>query len=90
MKRLIRVLIGALSPGDLKGVWILITLLLFSTSCFSQQPRKGKILEQKILSKSIEGNPGGEDPSRSVTIYLPPGYEAGNQRYPVIYFLHGL
>jgi len=89
MKRLIRVLIGALSPGDLKGVWILITLLLFSTSCFSQQPRKGKILEQKILSKSIEGNPGGEDPSRSVTIYLPPGYEAGYQRYPVIYFLHG-
>lgn len=26
---------------------------------------------------------------RSVTIYLPPGYETTGQRYPVIYFLHG-
>ncbi|MFZ1721629.1 MAG: alpha/beta hydrolase-fold protein [Microgenomates group bacterium] len=24
------------------------------------------------------------------TVYLPPGYEASNQRYPVIYYLHGI
>src|SRR5688572_14621527 len=26
----------------------------------------------------------------SYLIYLPPGYETGDQRYPVIYWLHGL
>src|SRR5687768_11505467 len=26
----------------------------------------------------------------SYLIYLPPGYEKGEQRYPVIYWLHGL
>ncbi len=89
MKILVQVLNGALRLSDIKRAWVLISILFFSISCFSQQPRKGKILEQKILSKSVEGNPGGEDPSRSVTIYLPPGYDAGDQRYPVIYFLHG-
>jgi S-formylglutathione hydrolase FrmB len=89
MKILVRHLNGALRRLDIKRVSVLIFLLALSIICFPQQSRKGKILEQKILSKSIEGNPGGEDPSRSVTIYLPPGYEADGQRYPVIYFLHG-
>lgn len=86
---LIRYLNGALKALDMKRVSILIFLLAVSISCFPQQSRKGKVLEQKILSKSIQGNPGGEDPSRSVTVYLPPGYDAGTYRYPVIYFLHG-
>ncbi|HLF79115.1 MAG TPA: alpha/beta hydrolase-fold protein [Dehalococcoidia bacterium] len=28
--------------------------------------------------------------SLPATVYLPPGYEAGDQRYPVLYMLHGL
>lgn len=27
---------------------------------------------------------------RRMTIYTPPGYEAGNKRYPVLYLLHGM
>ena len=31
----------------------------------------------------------GENPTRAVSIYLPPGYDQSNESYPVIYFLHG-
>ena len=31
----------------------------------------------------------GENATRAISVYLPPGYDAGDQRYPVIYFLHG-
>lgn len=66
-----------------------IFLLLITFGGQSQDNKKGKIIEQKFISASVQGNHGGEDPLRSVTIYLPPGYDAGNQRYPAIYFLHG-
>lgn len=49
----------------------------------------GRIVTRKIFSKAIENNPAGENPLRQLTIYLPPGYEAGKMHYPVIYFLHG-
>ena len=42
-----------------------------------------------MLAASIQNNPAHEDPQRSVTVYLPPGYTTGKQSYPVIYFLHG-
>ena len=71
MKILVQVLNGALSLSDIKRAWILISILFFSINCFSQQSRKGEILEQKIHSKSIEGNPGGEDPLRSVSTCRP-------------------
>ncbi len=48
------------------------------------------IVETKmLLAPSLQNNKGGEDPNRRLTIYLPPGYEKSNKRYPVIYFLHG-
>jgi len=28
--------------------------------------------------------------TRRITIYTPPGYETGNQKYPVLYLLHGM
>ncbi|WP_191906506.1 alpha/beta hydrolase [Hymenobacter baengnokdamensis] len=41
-------------------------------------------------SKLLRGNPGGENPRRRVSVYLPAGYEASpGQRYPVLYYLHG-
>ncbi len=66
-----------------------IFLLLITFGSYGQHNKAGKVIEQKILAASIQGNHGGEDPLCSVTIYLPPGYETGNQRYPTIYFLHG-
>jgi enterochelin esterase-like enzyme len=60
-------------------------LLLISITAFSQ----GKIVTQTFSAPSLTLNKGGEDPNRRLTIYLPPGYEKGTTRYPVLYFLHG-
>lgn len=65
----------------------LSTSLFFSKALFAQI-KKGKIVVVKIESKALE-NTGGENPIRSVSIYLPPNYEASNSRYPVVYYLHG-
>lgn len=52
------------------------------------QERKGKVVVDHLYSASLE-NPGGEDPTRRVTVYLPPGYGKSTDRYPVLYYLHG-
>ncbi len=56
-------------------------------SLTAQNP-SGKVVVDHLYSELLE-NPGGENPTRRVTIYLPPGYEESNKRYPVIYYLHG-
>ena len=51
---------------------------------------KGTVQRIKVHGKSLEGNLEGDSPDRDVTIYLPPGYDGHrNQRYPVMYLLHG-
>lgn len=65
-------------------------LLVFIQTIFLSQGQnsKGKIIVEKINSPSLQ-NTGGEDPIRSVTVYLPPGYDHTTNRYPVIYYLPG-
>jgi pimeloyl-ACP methyl ester carboxylesterase len=48
----------------------------------------GTIVYDSVYSNSLE-NKFGENPTRKLTVYLPPGYEQSGKRYPVIYFLHG-
>jgi len=44
----------------------------------------------KVHGTSLEGNLEGDDVDREVIVFLPPGYAADrNQRYPVVYALHG-
>ncbi|MHB8874221.1 MAG: alpha/beta hydrolase, partial [Myxococcaceae bacterium] len=50
---------------------------------------KGSVQIREIHSPSLEGNPLGDSPRRATPVYLPPGYEGGTERYPVVYFLHG-
>jgi S-formylglutathione hydrolase len=51
---------------------------------------KGTVERIKVHGKSLEGNLEGDSPDRDVSVYLPPGYDANrNQRYPVVYLLHG-
>ncbi|WP_289037338.1 alpha/beta hydrolase-fold protein [uncultured Zobellia sp.] len=69
-----------------------IILLLFGTLLtinfgFAQFP-EGKVVVKKLYSELLE-NPGGENPTRRLSIYLPPGYQESEERYPVIYYLHG-
>ncbi|HEY5463739.1 MAG TPA: alpha/beta hydrolase-fold protein [Hanamia sp.] len=66
----------------------LLTLITIA-SLFAQNS-KGTVVYEKFLAPSIQGNPGGEDAMRRLTIYLPPGYYQSKQHYPVIYFLHGM
>ena len=63
--------------------------VLVTISSFSQDNKNGVIVDRKFLSTSIQTNAGGEDPMRSISIYLPPGYNETKDRYPTIYFLHG-
>ncbi|MDO9373691.1 MAG: alpha/beta hydrolase-fold protein [Bacteroidota bacterium] len=56
----------------------------------SQVVPEGKILSQSFLAASLRNNTGGEEATRNISIYLPPGYDQGTERYPVIYFLHGV
>lgn len=42
---------------------------------------RGRVLERQFDSNIFEG-------PQSVEVYLPPGYDDGNQRYPVVYY-HG-
>ncbi|MCU1336413.1 MAG: esterase [Bryobacterales bacterium] len=52
--------------------------------------RPGSMEKIVIHGKSLEGNLEGDTPDRDVFVYLPPSYAKNrNQRYPVVYFLHG-
>ena len=63
------------------------TALLFAET--KPQP-KGTVQRIQVHGKSLEGNLEGDSPDRDVTVYLPPGYNVNrNQRYPVVYLLHG-
>lgn len=50
---------------------------------------QGRLEKARVHSPSLAGNLQGNDATRDVHVYLPPGYGEGNRRYPVIYFLHG-
>ena len=44
----------------------------------------------KVHGKSLDGNLEGDSADRDVFVYLPPSYVSNrNQRYPVVYLLHG-
>jgi S-formylglutathione hydrolase len=52
--------------------------------------KKGTVEHIKVHGKALEGNLEGDSPDRDVFVYLPPSYAANrNQRYPVVYLLHG-
>lgn len=71
----------------IKALSILFTSLLLTLSTLAQE---GKIIIQKIQAPSIQNNKGGENPLRQISVYVPPGYSGSKQRYPTIYFLHGV
>jgi pimeloyl-ACP methyl ester carboxylesterase len=53
-------------------------------------PPAGRVVVTHLDSKLLRGNPGGENPRRRVSVYLPAGYDTNPQkRYPVVYYLHG-
>jgi len=70
---------------------LLFTALRWATAApVAAQAAKGQVVVTYLNSKLLRGNPGGENPRRRVSVYLPAGYEANpTRRYPVLYYLHG-
>jgi S-formylglutathione hydrolase FrmB len=67
-----------------------IALLCAAAASVSAQPQPGKVERVVVHGKALEGNLEGDSPDRDVAVYLPPSYGAArNQRYPVVYMLHG-
>ncbi len=72
----------------MKKTILYIILFCFTTTTWSQELLTGTLIKDSLYSKNLE-NTFGENPKRSVSVYLPPNYENSDKRYPVIYFLHG-
>jgi S-formylglutathione hydrolase len=52
--------------------------------------KKGSVEKVSVQGAALQGNLEGDAAARDVFIYLPPGYSTNrNQRYPVVYLLHG-
>ncbi|MCI0606843.1 esterase family protein [bacterium] len=52
---------------------------------------EGRIVREILHSVSLEKTVTQESPDRSISIYLPPGYDKSpSQRFPVVYLLHGI
>ena len=69
-----------------KLLLILLFISGFSKVCFSQTTSEIRV--DSVYSEYLE-NDFGEATTRKISIYLPPGYQESETRYPVIYFLHG-
>ena len=52
--------------------------------------QRSTVLLHHIDSEILQNTKTGLNPRRSVSIYLPPGYETSEDAYAVVYFLHGL
>jgi S-formylglutathione hydrolase len=50
----------------------------------------GRIEENRITSKALENNLLGDPATREFEVYLPPDYDTGGKRYPVVFVLHGM
>jgi len=62
----------------------------FHLAAQTPTPPAGRVVVTYLDSKLLRGNPGGENPRRRVSVYLPAGYDTSPQkRYPVVYYLHG-
>jgi len=67
-----------------------LALALPAITYAAAAPRAGRLVTEPVHGASLEHTVTGESADRSVTVYLPPGYDVSKKRYPVIYLLHGI
>lgn len=69
---------------------LLLTLGGCAVNAASEQAEQGSYERIEVPGPSLAGNLTGDDSTRHVSIYLPPGYSQNSAtRYPVLYLLHG-
>jgi pimeloyl-ACP methyl ester carboxylesterase len=67
-----------------KRLFLCLVLALFATPPALAQ---SQVVTTQLRSASLANSPIGISPVRTVSVYLPEGYEQGEERYPVIYYL---
>jgi len=72
----------------MKKTFLFVVFSFIVLTVYGQTVLSGSVVTDSLYSKNLE-NDFGENPTRSVSVYLPPNYETSNKKYPVIYFLHG-
>ena len=64
---------------------------LFLVACLLlSMDARAEIRSLELDSRALAGNKTGDPAVQKIAVYLPPGYESGSTRYPVIYLLHGI
>ena len=67
---------------------ILILVATLLVHAFQGGSLAGTLVRDSLTADALQ-NGSGESTTRRVWVYLPAGYERGEERYPVIYYLHG-
>src|SRR5829696_1228476 len=56
----------------------------------SSDRSRGRFEGVTIESDALRGNPLGDPHERPLWVYLPPGYERSDRRYPAVYVIQGM
>jgi hypothetical protein len=76
---------------NMLGVSFVFLILLAFVSCPSAFAQEGRLVREKVHGPALEKTVTGESADRTVSVYLPPSYDASpRRRYPVVYLLHGI
>lgn len=73
-----------------KAIFQFAIFICMYTNTIAQTLKKGKVVTRHINSQILKENRIGLDTNRSISVYLPPGYEESKRSYPVIYYFHSL
>ena len=72
-------------------LYLLVILTCFlSTHALSQATEPGTVITKRLASTVLRDNLIGLDTSRSIQVYLPPGYADADRAYPVVYYCHSI
>lgn len=71
-------------------IFFVIIICIDTISANAQESKKGKVVTRHIVSRILKENKIGLDSNRSISVYLPPGYDQTKKSYPVIYYFHSL
>ncbi|WP_205164647.1 MULTISPECIES: alpha/beta hydrolase [Arenibacter] len=69
--------------------YLIVFFVIHMTLLARGQSMEGKFVSDQLYSAVLE-NIGGEAATRRVSVYIPPGYDSSTDKYPVIYYLHGI
>ncbi len=54
-----------------------------------ESPLAGRLDRRTVVSDLLRGNPLGDPHERPLWVYVPPGYDGGDERYPTVYVIQG-